>query len=257
MTDPHRTWAGAAPDQVRCGPSAPVADVERSWHGVGNRRRASSTPHHPPLFLPALPAFVLGGIVTALVGSSLALALLPAGTAAGVGATGSVPGRPVAVTASDTEPEAPPPSRVTIERLGVDSDLVNLKIQRDGTLQVPEDFARAGWHRSGTAPGNTGPAVLVGHVDSVEGPAVFFRLPELVPGDLVTVTRADSSQVTFEVYGQETVDKDAFPTDRVYGATEGAELRLLTCGGSFDADTRSYSENVVVYARLVAPPAAS
>jgi hypothetical protein len=219
---------------------------------VGRGRRASTTPSaRPAPSLAALPALVLAGIVTVLVGASLTIALLPASP------VGTLPGSAVTVSAAGIEPEAPPPSRVTIERLGIDSDLVNLKIQRDGTLQVPQDFAVAGWHRSGTAPGNTGPAVLVGHVDSFEGPAVFFRVRELVPGDQVTVTRADRSQVVFEVYGQETVAKDAFPTDRVYGATEGAELRLLTCGGSFDADSRSYSDNVVVYARRVAEPAAS
>jgi len=219
---------------------------------VGRGRRKSSTPSaRPALSLAALPAVVLAGIVTVLVGASLTLALLPASP------LGTLPVKAVTVNAAGIEPEAPPPSRVTIERLGIDSDLVNLKIERDGTLQVPQDFAVAGWHRSGTAPGNTGPAVLVGHVDSFEGPAVFFRVRELVPGDLVTVTRADRSQVVFEVYGLETVAKDAFPTDRVYGATEGAELRLLTCGGSFDAESRSYSENVVVYARRVAEPAAS
>lgn len=158
---------------------------------------------------------------------------------------------------AEIDPEAAPPRRVTVERLGIDSTLVGLGVQADGTLAVPEDFDTAGWYRAGTAPGDLGPAVLVGHVDSYEGAAVFYRLRELAPGDRVTVERVDGSVVSFEVYGQETVAKDAFPTERVYGPTEGAELRLLTCGGSFDEEAGSYEENVVVYARRVDEPVAA
>lgn len=96
-------------------------------------------------------------------------------------------------------------------------------------LAMPAD--KAGWHSNGTAPGDIGPAVVVGHVDSYQGPAIFYRLRELVSGDRVAVDRADGSQVIFEVYDKETVRKDAFPTERVYGETSTPELRLLTCGG--------------------------
>lgn len=157
----------------------------------------------------------------------------------------------VQVDSAEIDPEAAPPRRVTIDRLGIDSTLVGLKVQADGTLAVPEDFDRAGWHRAGTAPGDIGPAVLVGHVDSYEGAAVFYRLRELETGDRVTVERVDGSTVVFQVYGQESVPKDAFPTQRVYGPTADAELRLLTCGGTFDEELRSYEDNVVVYARQV------
>lgn len=230
-------------------------DTGRSWHGVGTGRRDGAPPHGHPRTVPALPMLVLAGIVAVQVTAGLSIALLPQEAASG--SSGTLPVLRPSTAAGTVDPEAPPPQRITIERLGVDSSLIGLRVQRDGTLQVPEDFDQAGWHRAGTAPGDAGPAVLVGHVDSYEGPAVFFRLRELVPGDRVEVTRADGSTVVFEVYGQETVAKAGFPTERVYGATAGAELRLLTCGGAFDRATRSYADNVVVYARLAPEQAAA
>lgn len=153
--------------------------------------------------------------------------------------------------ASVVDPEAAPPRRVRIESIGVDSTLVGLRRLRDGTLEVPADFGVAGWYRGGVAPGDAGPAVLVGHVDSYDGPAVFFRLGELRRGDRITVARTDGSRVVFAVYASERVSKSAFPTERVYGDTAGPELRLLTCGGAFDEQTKHYEDNLVVYARQV------
>lgn len=147
-----------------------------------------------------------------------------------------------------------PPRRVSIERLKIATPLINLGLAENGELDVPEAFDIAGWHSNGTAPGDIGPAVVVGHVDSYQGPAIFYRLRELVPGDKVAVDRADGSQVIFEVYDKETVRKDAFPTDRVYGETSTPELRLLTCGGRYDKKKKSYTENVVVFARQVVEP---
>lgn len=264
MPRPLRTWFGALPTRVRGGRPLPAtaasgedaSEVTRSWQGIGSARR--STPggtSGSQLTLACLPTLVLIGIVTTLVGSGAAVALLPPVPPE---LMGRLP-QPAAVAArtGDIDPEAPPPRRVTIERLGIDSTLVGLGVQRDGTLQVPDDVAVAGWHRAGTAPGDIGPAVVVGHVDSYRGPAVFYRLRELQQGDVVTVTRVDGSQERFEVYAQETVRKDAFPTDRVYGRTEGPELRLLTCGGAFDREADSYQDNVVVYARHLDEPVAS
>lgn len=205
-----------------------------------------------------IPELIFASISALLVGAAFALAWIPDRSAAAEPAL-SLPA-PSAAPPSDArpvaawiEPEAPPPRRVTIDRLGIDSTLAPLDVQADGTLEVPADYAQAGWHRSGTRPGNTGPAVLVGHVDSTEGPAVFFRLRELAPGDRLSVARVDGSQVIFEVYAVERYAKANFPTDAVYGATTVPELRLLTCGGSFDERSRSYEDNVVVYARVAAP----
>lgn len=154
-------------------------------------------------------------------------------------------------TTAGMDPEAAPPKRVAIPSIGVDSALVGLHRQRDGALEVPKDFAVAGWYRGGVSPGDTGSAVLVGHVDSYDGPAVFFRVRELKADDRITVARTDGSQAVFAVYAVEQVPKQAFPTARVYGDTPGPELRLLTCGGRFDARTKHYEDNTVVYAREV------
>ena len=112
--------------------------------------------------------------------------------------------------------------------------------------------ALAGWYRQGPAPGDPGPAVLTGHVDSVAGPAVFFRLRDIAVGDPVLVDRADGTTVRFTVTRVARYPKGAFPAAEVYGPTPDAELRLITCGGVFDRATGSYADNVIVFARLVA-----
>ena len=133
-------------------------------------------------------------------------------------------------------------------RLGIASSLIDLEIAADGTLEVPVDYDQAGWWSQGPMPGSSGHSIIVGHVDSKAGPAIFYRLRELVAGDTVEVDRADGSMVVFTVREQETVDKDAFPTDKVYRSTDGKPtLRLITCGGTFDESEGSYRSNVVVY----------
>lgn len=143
------------------------------------------------------------------------------------------------------------PVSLQVPRLGIHTGLVRLGLQPDGAVAVPDSAAVAGWYTGGPAPGQTGPAVLAGHVDSRTGPGVFYRLPEARVGDTVVVRRADGRDVRFTVTGVARYAKAAFPTDQVYGATPFAELRLVTCGGSFDYATRHYRDNVVVFARLV------
>ena len=145
------------------------------------------------------------------------------------------------------------PTHLDIPAIGVSSDLLELGQNPDGTVQVPPlaRDSRAGWYRYSPTPGERGPAVLLGHVDSAEyGAGVFFELGALRSGDAVTVTRADRSVATFRVTRVTSVPKDDFPTLDVYGNTDDAELRLITCGGSFDSAARSYRQNVVVYAVL-------
>lgn len=115
-------------------------------------------------------------------------------------------------------------------------------------MEVPTNYQRAGWLDRSPAPGERGPAIIAGHVDSTVGPAVFFRLKEVHAGDRVMVTRADGRVVAFTVDGVQRYAKNAFPTDTVYGPAPGRVLRLITCGGSFDRNTRQYRDNVVVYA---------
>lgn len=153
----------------------------------------------------------------------------------------------VVTTLTDDRPE-----RLRIPRIDVDTRLMDLGLTARRELEVPP-LSRprtAGWYDRSPVPGEVGPAVLAGHVDSRTGPAVFYRLRELHEGDRVVVDRSDGRTATFEVDRVEQVSKSAFPTKRVYGATPRPELRLITCGGAFDAEIGHYLANVVVYAHL-------
>jgi hypothetical protein len=141
----------------------------------------------------------------------------------------------------------PDPAAVSIPAIDVNSSLVRLGLNDDRTMEVP-DFPVAGWYTGSVRPGQRGPAVLAGHVDSYEGPAVFYRLSELEPGDEIDITRDDGSVVTYVVDRLEQFDKDQFPTEQVYGDATEPELRLITCGGEFDTEERSYRDNFVVFA---------
>jgi sortase (surface protein transpeptidase) len=145
-----------------------------------------------------------------------------------------------------------PPVRLEIPTIGVSSPLVRLGLNPDGTMQVPGDFQVAGWFTGGQQPGQLGPAVIAGHVDSRTGPAVFHRLRDLRPGDQVRVVRADRRVIRFRVDSLASYPKRSLPDDAVYGATTAPVLRLITCAGTFDRDRRSYRENLVVSATRVA-----
>jgi hypothetical protein len=162
-------------------------------------------------------------------------------------------GRVVAV--QSVTRRAAPPVVLGIPRLGLTSRLVGLRKQRNGQLQVPADPQRAGWYSEGSAPGDPGPAVIVGHVDSYRGPGVFARLATLRKGDLVRVRRADGSPVTFEVRLVRTYSKRSFPTELVYVGDGRPSLRLITCGGAFDRRTGHYLSNTVVFAAEQKPKA--
>jgi sortase (surface protein transpeptidase) len=116
---------------------------------------------------------------------------------------------------------------------------------------VPDDYDDVGWWNGGPAPGEAGAAVVVGHVDSLTGPAVFYGLSDLQRGDLVSVWEKDGPRSTFEVRKTIFYDRDDFPSDRVYRSQGRPSLHLLTCGGSFDDETGEYTGNVVVFADLV------
>lgn len=139
------------------------------------------------------------------------------------------------------------PTRLRVAAVGIDTELETLHLGADGELVPPKGDERAGWYADGTAPGDVGPAVLAGHVDSRSGPAVFYRLREVDVGDRIEVIRGGEA-VTFTVTGTAWYPKKAFPTGRVYGPTPDRQLRLITCGGVFDRSLRSYRDNLVVYA---------
>jgi sortase (surface protein transpeptidase) len=123
----------------------------------------------------------------------------------------------------------------------------------DGTLQVPplSNLNLAGWYKYSSTPGQIGPAVIAGHIDSTAGAAVFYKIRYLTDGDRIDITLADKQVAVFSVSGLQQTAKTAFPTDSVYGATPNASLRLITCGGTFDYSTGHYLNNVIVYANLV------
>ncbi len=176
-----------------------------------------------------------------------ALALLLPGSPPPAAATAPGPVEPAGGPAAGTAA----PLRVRVPAVGVDSALVGLGLDAAGALQVPADPAVAGWYTGGPVPGDVGPAVLAGHVDSASGPAVFARLRDLAAGDEVIVDGVDGSIARFTVTRVERHPKDAFPTAAVYGPTADAQLRLVTCGGAFDRSAGSYEDNVVAFATLV------
>lgn len=140
------------------------------------------------------------------------------------------------------------PTELIIPVIGVRTRLIRLSLRPSGALQVPDTTTVAGWFDDGPAPGQPGPAVIAAHVDSYKGPGVFFDLSQLRPGDRIYVRRADGTMVIFSVAQVHMYLKTAFPTAAVYGPAPGAQLRLITCGGTFDYQDRSYLSNVVVYA---------
>jgi Sortase domain len=146
------------------------------------------------------------------------------------------------------------PVRIDIPAIAVHSPLLQLG-ETAGAVDVPSGstYNEAGWYKYSPTPGSLGPAVILGHVDSgASGPSVFFKLGDLRPGDRVFVTRADGLVAVFQVSGVHHFPKADFPTQLVYGNTDFAALRLITCGGSFDWSTGHYVDNIVVFASLVA-----
>jgi hypothetical protein len=184
------------------------------------------------------------------------------------GRAGEFPARPrppesrPAVTRPAAIPEGTPPDapvQVRIPVLAVLAPVIGLGQNPDGTVAVPplSQPQLTSWFDDGPAPGQPGPAAIFGHVDTAAtGPAVFYHLADLRPGDEVDITRGDRRVLAFTVYRVAQYPKKSFPTMAVYGDTPGPELRLITCGGTFNPATGSYESNVVAYARLatVTPP---
>ncbi len=155
---------------------------------------------------------------------------------------------PAAPEEADTA--ALPPVRVQIPAIGVDSALESLALGEGGRLQAPVDYDLAGWYADGVLPGQVGPAIIAGHVDSPSAPAVFAQIGSLVPGDEVIVTLSDGSALTFAVSDAIQSAKAEFPTAAVYSNVPTPELRLITCGGTFDPSTGHYLDNLIVFAEL-------
>lgn len=143
------------------------------------------------------------------------------------------------------------PLHINIPGIAVDAEIMQVNRLPDGSLEVPNNGGQVGYYGQGPTPGELGPAVLVGHVDTYTGPAVFARLQELQPGDMVSVSRKDGTVARFRITRVQSFDQNNFPTDAVYGNIDHAGLRLITCGGSFNLLSQRYSHNTVVFAMLV------
>ncbi|MEU9174564.1 class F sortase [Streptomyces sp. NPDC048420] len=144
------------------------------------------------------------------------------------------------------------PDRVSIPAIRVDAPVLPVGLDADGWVGAPppEDPNLAGWFTGAVSPGEKGTAVVVGHVDNKQGPAVFYGLGALKKGNRVEIRRQDGKTAVFEIYGIEVFEKNNFPGDRVYGSKGTPELRVITCGGGFSKQT-GYAGNVVAFARLV------
>lgn len=175
------------------------------------------------------------------------------------GASGSVAATPksaapvTAVPALARKAVVPsPPVKIEIPSIGVSGDLMALHLNSDGTLQVPTDYQQVGWYADGAVPGDTDkpPTIIAGHVDSFQGPAVFYDLKKVAMGDQVRVTQKDGTIAVYTVYAHSQYAKNKFPAAEVYKNRSDSELVLITCTGTFDRSARSYDDNYVLSARL-------
>ena len=227
------------------------------WRRIAGFRVVVAWPHTgyaPPPTAPVSLRARLAGIAGAL--------LIAAGAGAvGVAVAGQVHApQPPASAAGLTGAKAHGPSlarslpvSVQIPAIGVDSRLMHLGLNADGTIQVPSirtNPGQAAWYKYSATPGQIGSSVIEGHVDSDHGPAVFFRLGALRPGDTIDVRLADGVTAVFRVTGVREYAKSRFPAKAIYGSTDFAALRLITCGGAFDYATGHYLSSTIVFASL-------
>ena len=187
---------------------------------------------------------------------------------------GVLPGDPSTPAASSTTPEVPsssapvsrgpallasPPVSLTIASIGVHSVVNKVGLAADGSVEVPQPgphYDEAAWFTGSPTPGQLGPSVIEGHVDSASGPSVFYKLGAVHIGDPIDVLRADKSVARFTITAVRRFPKDNFPTNLVYGDTSQAALRIVTCGGAFDHKSGHYKDNVVVFATLTSSSSA-
>ena len=222
------------------------------------RDSAYAPPAPPRGSLRAGLAGLAGGVLIVFGALAVAVTFLlqqhaPQPSAGAAGTTGFGRAHPLSLRRSV-------PVSVHIPAIGVTSELLHLGVTADGAIQVPSLYTEAGeaaWYKYSVTPGQIGPSVIEGHVDSYAGPAVFFRLGALRPGDRIDVTLADRVTAVFQVTGVRQYLKSRFPAKAIYGATAYAALRLITCGGAFDYATGHYLSSTVVYASLISSVPAS
>jgi Sortase domain len=232
-----------------------VGDVE--WRRIAGLRVVVSWPQNgysPPPRVPRslrariagiAGALLLGGGIGVIGFAAISQVHAPEPSSAAAGATGS--------SARGPSLSRSVPVSVTIPAIGVTSRLLRLGVAADGSIQVPSVYTQASeaaWYKYSATPGQIGVSVIEGHLDSYSGPAVFFRLGALRAGDRVNVILADGVTAVFRVTGVRQYLKVNFPAKTIYGATNFAALRLITCGGAFDYATGHYLSSTVVFAAL-------
>ncbi|MFJ8588378.1 class F sortase [Streptomyces sp. NPDC093595] len=203
-----------------------------------------------------LPVFALAVIALSWAGPSSPPAPAPAPTP--VASRPAAPAPSAAGTAKAESFSLPrsAPTRLLIPSIDVDAPFTELTIGSSGRLNAPppDDTNLVGWFAGGASPGERGTAIVAGHLDTTTSPAVFADLSSLSEGDTVSVVRKDGTTAQFVVDDVENFPQDDFPDDRVYADTPDAQLRLITCGGSYDRSKKRYTENTVVFAHLKSPP---
>jgi len=196
-------------------------------------------------------------VVMAVSGSALAIAASSRSIAGTSHSTSSAhEGAAGGIQTPDAGPTTAPKAGVTVTHvsipdIGVSSDIELLTLDPAGALLPPVDFNKAGWYSGGVVPGQIGPAIIAGHIDSVTAPAVFANLHKVTPGMKILVSLSDGSAVTFEANRSEVAPKTQFPSSSVYGNVPTPQLRVITCDGTFNPATGHYDDNLVVYATLV------
>jgi sortase (surface protein transpeptidase) len=144
------------------------------------------------------------------------------------------------------------PTRITVPAVGIDVPVTSVGRDSAGSIEMPPLFDwTTGWYKYSPTPGETGPAIIVGHVDTYKGISVFWHLRDIQRGDIINISRADGSTAKFKVTALKQFSQSDFPTQEVYGNIKYPGLRLITCGGAFDKQTESYTQNTVVYAFMV------
>ncbi len=190
-----------------------------------------------------LVAFVLLGVLVGILLGTSIKALFPLPTATAPSSQES--------TIPSTNDVAEP-SRLRIPAVGIDAGFEGpLGLNQDETIEVPVSYEELGWYQYAPLPGDLGPAVILGHVDSYQGPAVFYDLRRTKPGDIIEIERVDGSVGQFEITELVTSQQSDFPTELVYGNIDHAGLRLVTCSGTYDHGKQVYSHNLIVFAKLV------
>ncbi|MGF1426842.1 class F sortase, partial [Kitasatospora sp. LaBMicrA B282] len=242
-------------------PSPPRRPVLQKGPAMGNHAPANDPPVSYPdpvarrrrnLLFTALGACLLGLFMLHRAGDPTAsLPPKPSAALAHPAASPTATPSPARTVPALVVPDAHP-VRLSIPSIGVNAPFTGLGLDPTGVINPPpaDDTNLVGWYQGGTVPGNRGPAIVLGHVDTRTSPAVFWGLSSVTPGTTVDIARDDSVTATFTVDSVEVFPKDQFPDNRVYGKTADAQLRLITCGGAYDRQRGDYTANVVVFAHL-------